>query len=216
MSLPPVMGKMADVTYEKVYVRSRHRLALLAAWYVGADADDLVHEAFLRAFRAHVTFRNRAQTTTWLHRIVVNACLDHCRQQQRSADGRCRQCLTRSRRRGRHRPLTLRQAIRPLSPEDRQSYLLHDVLGYTHREVETRWAISAGTSKGRVWRARRTSASKCRRPPATHSATPRAQAVADRQSCKAEVKRMPSASTRTLYLLRRDAWVIAIATSIRP
>lgn len=145
---------MANPTLEQVYVQSRHRLALVAARYVGADAEDLVHEAFLRAFRAHATFGNRAQTTTWLHRIVVNACLDQCRQQQRL----------------RRRPvpalpgvltpawptrLTLRQAIRRLSPEERQSYLLHDILGYAHREIETRWGIPAGTSKSRLWRARR-------------------------------------------------------------
>lgn len=148
------MGTVADLTLEQVYVRSRHRLALVAARYVGADADDLVHEAFLRAIRAQATFRNRAQTTTWLHRIVVNACLDQCRQQHR------RRQQTVPTDPGVVIPasparLTLRQVLRRLSPDDRQSYVLHDVMGYTHREIEQRWAIPAGTSKSRLWRARR-------------------------------------------------------------
>lgn len=40
-----------------------------------ADADDAVQEAFLAAFRAIGSFQGQSQLGTWLHRIVVNACL---------------------------------------------------------------------------------------------------------------------------------------------
>lgn len=44
-----------------------------------ADADDVVQEAFLSAFKALATFDGRSALSTWLHRIVVNAALMRAR-----------------------------------------------------------------------------------------------------------------------------------------
>lgn len=41
------------------------------------EAEDLVQETFLRAWRARAGFEGRAQRSTWLHRIATNVCLDH-------------------------------------------------------------------------------------------------------------------------------------------
>ena len=43
------------------------------------EAADALQEAFISAFRAAGSFRAESQVTTWLHRIVVNACLDRMR-----------------------------------------------------------------------------------------------------------------------------------------
>jgi len=43
------------------------------------DAADAVQDALLSAYRAAGTFRGDAAVATWLHRIVVNACLDLAR-----------------------------------------------------------------------------------------------------------------------------------------
>src|SRR3954447_5473316 len=43
------------------------------------DAADALQDALLSAFRAAHGFRGDAAVTTWLHRIVVNACLDLAR-----------------------------------------------------------------------------------------------------------------------------------------
>jgi RNA polymerase sigma-70 factor, ECF subfamily len=40
------------------------------------EAEDLVQEAFLRAWRAREHFEGRAQLSTWLYRIATNVCLD--------------------------------------------------------------------------------------------------------------------------------------------
>ncbi|HVK76747.1 MAG TPA: RNA polymerase subunit sigma-70 [Kofleriaceae bacterium] len=57
-----------------------HRRALRVHCYrmVGSsdEAEDLVQETFLRAWRSRATFEGRAQLSTWLHRIATNACLD--------------------------------------------------------------------------------------------------------------------------------------------
>ena len=41
-----------------------------------ADADDVVQESFLRAYRSIGSFDSRAAFSTWLHRIAVNCALD--------------------------------------------------------------------------------------------------------------------------------------------
>ena len=48
-----------------------------------ADADDVVQDAFLSAYRARDRFRGDAQVTTWLYRIVVNAALQRIRKERR-------------------------------------------------------------------------------------------------------------------------------------
>ena len=40
------------------------------------EADDLVQETMLRAWRHRDTYQGRAQVRTWLYRIATNACLD--------------------------------------------------------------------------------------------------------------------------------------------
>ncbi|WP_330285294.1 sigma-70 family RNA polymerase sigma factor [Streptomyces sp. NBC_00588] len=47
------------------------------------DAEDLVQETFLRAWRAREGFEGRAGARTWLYRIATNACLDFQRRTAR-------------------------------------------------------------------------------------------------------------------------------------
>ncbi|HET7434581.1 MAG TPA: RNA polymerase sigma factor [Thermoanaerobaculia bacterium] len=59
---------------------ARHSRALFGiAWRITgntADADDVVQEAFLRAYRRIETYDGRAGVATWLYRIAVNCSLD--------------------------------------------------------------------------------------------------------------------------------------------
>lgn len=48
-----------------------------------ADADEVVQEAFLSAFRNLPSWRGDARLGTWLHRIVVNAALQRLRRRKR-------------------------------------------------------------------------------------------------------------------------------------
>ncbi len=47
------------------------------------DADDVVQDAFISAYRARERFRGDAQVTTWLYRITVNAALMRIRKDKR-------------------------------------------------------------------------------------------------------------------------------------
>src|SRR5271169_1703588 len=47
------------------------------------DAEDIVQETFLRAYRALHQFESRADFGTWLHRVAINCALDHLRRARR-------------------------------------------------------------------------------------------------------------------------------------
>src|SRR6266567_6074747 len=49
------------------------------------DADDLVQETLLRAWRQLPTFEQRSELKTWLTRIAINCCLDFLRARERHA-----------------------------------------------------------------------------------------------------------------------------------
>jgi RNA polymerase sigma-70 factor (ECF subfamily) len=48
------------------------------------DADDLMQEVFIKAFRALDTFHQDAAFSTWLYRITLNTCLNYKRKTERS------------------------------------------------------------------------------------------------------------------------------------
>ncbi|MGH3096047.1 MAG: RNA polymerase sigma factor SigM [Streptosporangiales bacterium] len=64
--------------------RHRNRLWAVAVRTLGnqEEAADALQDALLSAFRRAGTFRGDAAVTTWLHRIVVNACVDRMRRRR--------------------------------------------------------------------------------------------------------------------------------------
>lgn len=72
-----------------LFTRHRDRLWAVALRTTGdrEEAADALQDAMVSAFRRAESYRGDAAVTTWLHRIVVNACLDRLRRRKvRSAD----------------------------------------------------------------------------------------------------------------------------------
>ncbi len=75
--------------FGELFRRHRDRLWAVALRTTGnpEDAADALQDALISAFRRAESFRGEAAVTTWLHRIVVNACLDRLRRRKvRAAD----------------------------------------------------------------------------------------------------------------------------------
>jgi RNA polymerase sigma-70 factor (ECF subfamily) len=49
------------------------------------DAEDIAQEVFIKVYRSLERFRQDAQLTSWLYRIVMNACIDHRRRRVSSS-----------------------------------------------------------------------------------------------------------------------------------
>ena len=72
--------------FTEVVRRHDDRLRGLAYKLLGADRhrmDDVLQDAYLRAFRGLATFRRDAHLGSWLYRIVYNACIDDLRRTKR-------------------------------------------------------------------------------------------------------------------------------------
>lgn len=72
-------GTRADAGTDFDAAVGRYRRELLAHCYrmtgSPSDAEDLVQEVYLRAWRAYGSFEGRSSLRTWLHRIATNVCL---------------------------------------------------------------------------------------------------------------------------------------------
>ncbi|ROS23763.1 RNA polymerase subunit sigma-70 [Cellulomonas sp. PhB150] len=132
-----------------------------------ADADDLVQETFLRAWRARDRFEGRASVRTWLYRIATNVFLDS----QKSAARRTvpvGDVLETSTTIGPYPTLDERvaadevvelaliAALMHLPPRQRAAFVLRDVNGWTPAEIAAVLDASVATANSLVQRARAT------------------------------------------------------------
>ncbi|MGH3622470.1 MAG: RNA polymerase sigma factor SigM, partial [Sciscionella sp.] len=124
------------------------------------EAADALQEAFISAFRAASSFRAESQVTTWLHRIVVNACLDRMRRRQARPTvslpetGPGEPMVTRDHVAERETRLVVQAALDELPAEQRAPIVLVDVEGYSVGETARMLGIAEGTVKSRCARGR--------------------------------------------------------------
>lgn len=74
-----------DADVASLVTRYRHELRVHCYRMLGSfdEAEDLVQETFLRAWRGRSSFEGRASVRTWLYKIATNACLDFLDQNRR-------------------------------------------------------------------------------------------------------------------------------------
>lgn len=145
--------------FEALFVTHGARMKSVAFNMLGsrADAEDAVQEAFLKAFRNRETFRAGAQLWTWVFRILLNTCYDAGRRRAvRIGEAPMDEAAPLpAGGRDLALQLSLRRALDALSPIYRDVFLLCEVEGYTHKETADILDIPEGTSKGRLFEARR-------------------------------------------------------------
>jgi RNA polymerase sigma-70 factor (ECF subfamily) len=118
-------------------------------------AADAVQDGFLNAFRRADSFRGDAAVTTWLHRIVVNACLDRLRRRRPTSDV---DDLDPADPRDHHHSVEVRMDVRralDLLPEgQRLALVLVDMHGMSVAEAAAVLEVAEGTVKSRCARGR--------------------------------------------------------------
>jgi RNA polymerase sigma-70 factor (ECF subfamily) len=150
--------------FGELFRRHRDRLWAVALRTMGEqeEAADALQDAMLSAFRRAADFRGEAAVTTWLHRIVVNACLDRIRRRTvrpvaLTGDTATLDALATV-------PVGLEgaaavrmditAALQVLPPPQRAALVLVDMLGYSVEDAASVLGISPGTVKSRCARSR--------------------------------------------------------------
>jgi len=121
------------------------------------EAADAVQDACLSAYRSASSYRGEARVTTWLHRIVVNACLDRARRrsarptvplpEQPPADPRDRLAE-------RETTLEVEKALAALPDDQRLALVLVELQGLSVQEAAEVLGVPEGTVKSRCFRGR--------------------------------------------------------------
>jgi RNA polymerase sigma-70 factor (ECF subfamily) len=120
------------------------------------EAEDLLQEGFLKAFRTLQSFRGEGPLEGWLRRVMVTTALEHLRRQRLDwttleeaaepiADPEIINRLAAA---------DVIEHIRKLPDGYRTVFNLYAIEGYTHQEIAHMLDISEGTSKSQYARAR--------------------------------------------------------------
>jgi RNA polymerase sigma-70 factor (ECF subfamily) len=160
------------LAFAQVWQQERSRLTALAHRMTGTpqDADDVVQEAFLSAWRAHGTFAGQSQVSTWLYRITANAALMHLRRRRRrpterldalaphecshlELDAAQQQTTTEQLLRQREVRAAVNAALSTL-PAHEQTLLREAYDGDDNDEVAQRHHLTRGALKSRLYRSR--------------------------------------------------------------
>ncbi|MDH5519587.1 MAG: RNA polymerase sigma factor [Acidimicrobiia bacterium] len=138
------------------------RMRALVYSMLGSSAamDDVLQEAYLKAFRAYAGFRGESSFVTWLGAIVHLCCLDHLRSttrrhwssldlvgDDRLTDGRLPDDAVDAH-------LEVMAALGQLGPDHRAVLVLVDLEGLSTREAAELLGVPSGTVASRLSRAR--------------------------------------------------------------
>ncbi|GAA1730295.1 RNA polymerase sigma factor SigM [Nonomuraea bangladeshensis] len=149
--------------FSEIVKRHRDRMWAVALRTLGDpdEAADAVQDAFVSAYRKAATFRGEAAVTTWLHRIVVNACLDRMRRKsvRPVADDELIEAAEREtplpdQTLEREVSMEVSAALKLLPADQRAALVLVDMMGYSVEDAAQVLEVPSGTVKSRCARGR--------------------------------------------------------------
>src|SRR5262249_25664709 len=152
--------------FSELFLRHKDRLWAVAIRTLSdpEEAADALQDALISAFRRAGSFRGESAVTTWLHRIVVNACLDRMR--RRSArpevvggDDRLLELIASSDAGADHAAasetsIEVMSALRELPHDQQVAIVLVDMLDYPVADAAEVLGVALGTVKSRCARGR--------------------------------------------------------------
>lgn len=158
--------------FEMLVVKYQRRVARLVGRYVrnASDIEDLVQEAFIRAYRGLPAFRGDSAFGTWLYRIATNLSLNFVQRSRAGrtvsltpldgddapdgpaepAEGEDPERMLMARQIG----AAIEVALAELNDDARRALLLYEMEGRQYKEIATLTGAPIGTVRARIFRAR--------------------------------------------------------------
>ncbi len=134
--------------------RQLHRLARLTT-RTPEDAEDALQDAMLSAHRGAGSFRHDAAVGSWLHRIVVNACLDRLRRAKTHPTAPLEDVYPVADRTAQvETAIVVQRALMRLPVEQRAAVVAVGMQGYSIADTARLLGVAEGTVKSRCARAR--------------------------------------------------------------
>lgn len=143
----------------ELYERHARRVYTVIRRLVADDhlAEDLSQETWIRAFEKLHLFRGDAAFGTWMYRLATNVSLNRLRRSAKRRPVESAAELPRVSRAEDDVIVTrqvLSKALDQLPPGYRRVLVLHDIEGWTHRDIAEKLGCSPGTSKSQLHKAR--------------------------------------------------------------
>jgi RNA polymerase sigma-70 factor, ECF subfamily len=176
-------AKAGDIdAYRQLVERYQRRVLAVAMGIIGRyeDAEDIVQEAFLKAFRKLSLFKGESSFYTWLYRIVFNLAIDEKRKRYRYVESSTgdAQALAQAAQASQEKGLgrntlhvasahpeeelqnarlrtRIKEAIDELNPVHRAVILLREFEGLSYAEISDLLGCSRGTVMSRLHHARK-------------------------------------------------------------
>lgn len=124
------------------------------------DAEDVLQDAFIKAFRSLSSFKGESTFGAWLKRIVINTAINHLNKRKdiwADIDKHAEEVVEEapSRNSPEWSMETIRKKIMQLPEGYRVVFTLYLIEGYDHAEIGSILDISEATSKSQYSRARK-------------------------------------------------------------
>jgi RNA polymerase sigma-70 factor (ECF subfamily) len=147
--------------FQLLFETYKDKVFSIAVYSSGGDravADDVTQQIFLKLFTAIRQFRGDSEFTTWLYRLVVNACLDERRRRRRLLPwGDTVAMRNPSEKKPQEKQYArlevaeaVREAIGELKPKFRLPILLKYIEGLSYEEIASVMGCSKGTVASRL------------------------------------------------------------------
>lgn len=148
--------------FERLYRKhGRHVYGLCLRMISDPDrAEELMQDAFVRAWDAIGSFQHKSAFGTWLHRLSVNVVLTDIRAEKRRSrrellPGELDEFEREVKGAMPETQVDLERAIAMLPDGAKEVLVLHDIEGYRYREIAEVLGVAEGTVKSQLSRARR-------------------------------------------------------------
>ena len=146
--------------FQLLFETYKDKVFSIAVYSSGGDrsvADDVTQQIFLKLFTAIRQFRGDSEFTTWLYRLVVNACLDERRRRKRLLPLGETVAMNSSDRKSQEKQYArleisevVQAAIAELKPKFRLPILLKYIEGLSYEEIASVMGCSKGTVASRL------------------------------------------------------------------